>query len=502
MIGGETAEMPGIYAEGDYDLAGFAVGAVERGQAIDGSTVVAGDVVLGLASSGLHSNGFSLVRRVVADAGLAWDDARALRAGDDARRGAAAADAALRDQLPRRASLRAGSKALAHITGGGLLENIPRVLPDGLACRARRTALDACRPSSAGLPRRGRVAPAELARTFNCGIGMVAIVAPGDEDRIAQILERHGERVTTIGRVEPRGDGPGTRIAGIGGGVARLKVGVLISGRGSNLASLIDACALHDFPAEISLVISNRADARGLAYAKRANIPSRIIPHRDYASREAFDAALDHALVEAGIELVCLAGFMRLLGDAFVARWRDRLVNIHPSLLPAFSGLDTHARALAAGVRFSGCTVHFVRPEMDSGPIIIQAAVPVLPGDDAETPRRPRACGRAPSLSAGAPPHRRGQRPRHRRAGRDQWQFSRARDHPEPAAPLANALFPLPKSADRVWCRPPQSEEFKRWRLTKIIMHRLKAWHDFGRLMRWVVGAIIVILAGMAYYLA
>jgi phosphoribosylglycinamide formyltransferase 1 len=164
--------------------------------------------------------------------------------------------------------------------------------------------------------------------------------------------------------------------------VARLKVGVLISGRGSNLQALIAACAAPGFPAAIALVVSNRADAAGLAHAARAGIPSRVVPHRDFSSRDAFDDALDRVLDEAGIELVCLAGFMRLLGARFVTRWRDRLVNIHPSLLPAFPGLDTHARALAAGVRFSGCTVHFVRLEMDQGPIIVQAAVPVQVGDD------------------------------------------------------------------------------------------------------------------------
>ena len=163
--------------------------------------------------------------------------------------------------------------------------------------------------------------------------------------------------------------------------MARLKVAVLISGRGSNLQALIEACT-PDFPAEIVEVIANRADAAGLQHAARANIPQRIVPHRDFATREAFDAALDAALDAAGVELVCLAGFMRLLTDGFVARWRDRLVNIHPSLLPAFPGLDTHARALAAGVRIAGCTVHFVRPAMDEGPIIVQAAVPVLPDDD------------------------------------------------------------------------------------------------------------------------
>ncbi len=166
--------------------------------------------------------------------------------------------------------------------------------------------------------------------------------------------------------------------------MARLKVAVLISGRGSNLRALIAACATPDFPAEIALVISNRADAAGLDHAAAAGIPRAVIPHRDHSSREAFEAALDQALAAHGVELVCLAGFLRLLTAGFVTRWRDRLVNIHPSLLPAFRGLDTHARALQAGVRFAGCTVHFVRAEMDAGPIIVQAAVPVLPDDDAE----------------------------------------------------------------------------------------------------------------------
>lgn len=166
--------------------------------------------------------------------------------------------------------------------------------------------------------------------------------------------------------------------------MARLKVAVLISGRGSNLQALIDACAQRDFPADIRLVLSNRGDAQGLARAAQARIATQVISHRDFATRDSFDAALDAALQAAGIELVCLAGFMRLLGEAFVERWRDRLVNIHPSLLPAFRGLDTHARALAAGVRFTGCTVHFVRAAVDDGPIIVQAAVPVLPGDDSE----------------------------------------------------------------------------------------------------------------------
>ncbi|MFP3920813.1 MAG: phosphoribosylglycinamide formyltransferase [Dichotomicrobium sp.] len=164
----------------------------------------------------------------------------------------------------------------------------------------------------------------------------------------------------------------------------RRKLGVLISGRGSNLAALIEACAADDFPAEIAAVISNRPGAPGLDHARQAGIAAQVIDHKGFAGRAAFDHALDDALRAANVELVCNAGFMRLLTPDFVEAWRDRQLNIHPSLLPAFRGLDTHERALAAGVRISGCTVHFVRAEMDAGPIVAQAAVPVLPGDDAD----------------------------------------------------------------------------------------------------------------------
>ncbi|MDE0058901.1 MAG: phosphoribosylglycinamide formyltransferase [Defluviicoccus sp.] len=165
--------------------------------------------------------------------------------------------------------------------------------------------------------------------------------------------------------------------------MARLRLAVLISGRGSNLQALIDACAAADYPAEIVLAVSNEPDAAGLERARRAGIPAETIDHREFSDRKAFERALDWPLAGADVGLVCLAGFMRLLTPWFVERWRDRLINIHPSLLPAFPGLDTHARALAAGVRIAGCTVHFVRPAMDRGPIVVQAAVSVEEGDDA-----------------------------------------------------------------------------------------------------------------------
>ena len=163
-----------------------------------------------------------------------------------------------------------------------------------------------------------------------------------------------------------------------------MRIAVLISGRGSNLKALIEACAADAFPASIGLVISNRPNASGLLHAENAGIPCTVIDHKEFETREDFDAVLHRTLEEAKIELVCNAGFMRILTDDFVNRWRDRMLNIHPSLLPAFKGLHVHQRAIDAGVRISGATVHFVRPEMDEGPIVAQAAVPVLPDDTAD----------------------------------------------------------------------------------------------------------------------
>jgi phosphoribosylglycinamide formyltransferase-1 len=164
-----------------------------------------------------------------------------------------------------------------------------------------------------------------------------------------------------------------------------LHIGILISGRGTNLQALIDACREPEFPARIALVLSNNAEAPGLARATDANIPTRVVDHRDFGDHYAYGEAVNAALEEAGVELVCLAGFMRLLSESFVSRWRDRIINVHPSLLPAFKGLNVHERVLAGGVRFSGCTVHFVRQEMDDGPVIVQSVVPVAPDDTPKT---------------------------------------------------------------------------------------------------------------------
>jgi len=162
---------------------------------------------------------------------------------------------------------------------------------------------------------------------------------------------------------------------------AKKRIGILISGRGSNMLSLIAAAREADYPAEIVCVLSNRPEAGGLAHASAHGIATQAIDHKGFDTREAFEEQLDAALRAADVEIVACAGFMRKMTAGFVDRWRDRMLNIHPSLLPAFKGLDTHARALAAGVKLAGCTVHIVRPELDAGPIIAQAAVPILPDD-------------------------------------------------------------------------------------------------------------------------
>jgi len=167
--------------------------------------------------------------------------------------------------------------------------------------------------------------------------------------------------------------------------MTRKRVAILISGRGSNMRALIEAAKEKEYPAEIALVISNVADAGGLAFARKHGIPAEVIEHGKFPSREIFDNAVDIALTKADIEIVALAGFMRLLSTRFVEKWQGRMINVHPSLLPAYKGLHTHRRAIEAQEKFAGCTVHFVTPALDDGPAILQAKVPILPGDTEET---------------------------------------------------------------------------------------------------------------------
>ena len=163
------------------------------------------------------------------------------------------------------------------------------------------------------------------------------------------------------------------------------RLAILISGRGSNMRALVEAAEHKMFKADIVLVASNKPQAAGLDFAKDHEIPTAVIDHRRHEDRESFERALDAVLRDARVDLICLAGFMRVLTPWFITRWQGRLINIHPALLPSYKGLHTHERALADGVKIHGCTVHHVVPEVDAGPILAQAAVPVMPDDTAET---------------------------------------------------------------------------------------------------------------------
>ncbi|XP_064503237.1 trifunctional purine biosynthetic protein adenosine-3 [Pseudopipra pipra] len=402
LLGGETAEMPGMYPPGEYDLAGFAVGAVERGQMLPQLDRISdGDVLIGVASSGVHSNGYSLVRKIVEKSSL--DFSSPVGASGDQTLGELLLTPTKLYSKTLLPVLRSGHvRAFAHITGGGLLENIPRVLPESFG-----VVLDALTwkipEIFSWLHKEGNLSEEEMARTFNCGLGAVLVVQKEMAQQVLQEVQRH-EAAWLIGKVVPLQKGSdsvkvhnlqralqanrslsvqshlqGRMQAG------KVKVAVLISGTGTNLEALINSTKKSTSFAQIVLVVSNKPRVEGLRKAERAGIPTRVIEHTAFPSRADFDGAVDQVLREFSVELVCLAGFMRILSGPFVKKWEGKILNIHPSLLPSFKGAHAHRLVLQAGVRVTGCTVHFVAEEVDAGAIIFQEAVPVKVGDTEQT---------------------------------------------------------------------------------------------------------------------
>ncbi|XP_050020741.1 trifunctional purine biosynthetic protein adenosine-3 [Alexandromys fortis] len=400
LLGGETAEMPDMYPPGEYDLAGFAVGAMERDQKLPQlERIVEGDVVVGVASSGLHSNGFSLVRKIVARSSLQYSSPAPDGCGDQT----------LGDLLltPTRIYshsllpvIRSGRvKALAHITGGGLLENIPRVLPRELGVDLDAGTWRIPKVFS-WLQQEGQLSEEEMARTFNCGVGAALVVSKDQADQILHDIRQRQEEAWVIGSVVacPK-DSPRVRVKNlietmqVNGSVVsngflrskKARVAVLISGTGSNLQALIDSTRDPKSSSHIVVVISNKAGVAGLDKAEKAGIPTRVINHKLYKNRVEFDNAVDLVLEEFSVDMVCLAGFMRILSGPFVRKWDGKMLNIHPSLLPSFKGSNAHEQVLEAGVTVTGCTVHFVAEDVDAGQIILQEAVPVKRGDTVAT---------------------------------------------------------------------------------------------------------------------
>ncbi|EHH17004.1 Trifunctional purine biosynthetic protein adenosine-3 [Macaca mulatta] len=309
LLGGETAEMPDMYPPGEYDLAGFAVGAMERDQKLPHlERITEGDVVVGIASSGLHSNGFSLVRKIVAKSFLQYSSPAPDGCGDQ--------------------------------TLDAQTWRIPKVF--------------------SWLQQEGQLSEEEMARTFNCGVGAALVVSKEQTEQILRDIQQHKEEAWVIGSVVARAEG-------------------------SNLQALIDSTREPNSSAQIDVVISNKAAVAGLDKAERAGIPTRVINHKLYKNRVEFDNAIDLVLEEFSIDIVCLAGFMRILSGPFVRKWNGKMLNIHPSLLPSFKGSNAHEQALETGVTVTGCTVHFVAEEVDAGQIILQEAVPVKRGDTVAT---------------------------------------------------------------------------------------------------------------------
>uniref|UniRef100_A0A8D0CIC0 Trifunctional purine biosynthetic protein adenosine-3 n=1 Tax=Scleropages formosus TaxID=113540 RepID=A0A8D0CIC0_SCLFO len=365
------------------------------------------DLLIGIASSGLHSNGFSLVRQVLDRTDLQYSSPAPF-----GRPGQTVGEVLLTPTkiyskilLP---ILQNGSvKAYTHITGGGLLENIPRVLLPELA-----VDLDASHwriPAVfSWLQQKGILSEEEMGRTFNCGLGAVLVVGRQDAQQLLREVQAQ-EDAWIVGSVTCRqpepvvirnlqyslqaGTNPCTDTSSLGNGLVqgggicqkKTKVAVLISGTGTNLQALIEQVKKPSSSAEIIVVISNRPGVLGLKRASMAGIQTRVVDHKLYGSRADFDSTIDQVLEEFGVEVICLAGFMRILTAPFVKKWNGKLLNIHPSLLPSFKGVHAQRQALQAGVRLTGCTVHFVAEEVDAGAIIAQEAVPVLANDTEES---------------------------------------------------------------------------------------------------------------------
>ncbi|CAH2048229.1 unnamed protein product, partial [Iphiclides podalirius] len=395
LIGGETAEMPGMYPPGVYDIAGFALGVVERSHILPKiNDITVGDIIIGLPSNGVHSNGFSLIHKLMKKAGLTLEDKapfskEGLTLGEELIKPTRIYVASVLPALQRGVV-----KAVAHVTGGGLLGNLPRVIPESVRARLNAHWWHV-HPVFAWIADTGAVNDEEMLRTFNCGIGMVLIVAPEDQADVMNITRSFGAMV--IGTVQARPAG-GARVqvdnfASALDFTRRMpllpnkRVAVLASGNGSNLQALLEAARdpAHCLCADIVLLVTNNKDAYALKRAEAAGLPALVFNHKDYPSREEFDRAVSGALEAHKIDIVCLAGFMRILSKEFVDKWKGRLVNIHPSLLPRHPGLRAQRQCLAAGDCESGTTVHFVDHGVDTGPIITQERVPVLKDDTEET---------------------------------------------------------------------------------------------------------------------
>ncbi|NXP15795.1 PUR2 protein, partial [Thinocorus orbignyianus] len=408
FLGREMAEVAGMYSSGEYDLAGFAVGAVERGQMLLGlQRAEEEDVLIGLASSGIHGCGFSIIRKILLMSSLHYSSPAPGSCGDKTLGDILLTPAKMYSPslLP---VLRSGHvKAFAFIAEEGLLEGISRVLPEHVS--AVLDALSWKIPEIfCWLYREGNLSEEEVAQTFNCGIGAVLVVQKDLAEHVLKDVQRH-EEAWLIGKVVAPCHTGGSRIEVenllealqlsspqhlLNSTVVenqhqprknKVKVAVLISGTGTNLAALISYAKEPGSCAQVVLVISNKSGVEELRNAARAGIPTRVIDHKLYGSRSEFDSTIDRVLEEFAVELICLSGFMRILSAPFLRKWKGKILNASPSLFPPIKDGNAHQQALQSGFKVTGCTVHFVLEESSPKAVIHQEPVSVKADDTEET---------------------------------------------------------------------------------------------------------------------
>ncbi|VDN59700.1 unnamed protein product [Dracunculus medinensis] len=392
--GGETAEMPGVYDDEHWDIAGICIGVRSKEWPLlpNIKSMKEGDKIIGIRSSGLHSNGFSLIRKIFADNDISYNDLCHWSESDRTYGEELLKPTRLyvNELLPlMKQNLILGS---AHITGGGLSDNISRILPDHLKANIR---CDSWRIPTLfnEIQKMGCVTPEEMFKVFNCGIGMVIIVAP----RVTSIILSafpHANDATIIGELTTRISGdPAVRligkddlfreITGLNQG-PRCRIAVLFSGEGTNMENLIHSSRRAGSCCQVVVVISDRINAAGNKRAQELGVIFKIIPYENAMNKEAHEAQFTKVLQDYNVDLIFLAGYIRILTPKFVNMWKDRIINLHPSLLPSFPGLHAVRDALNKGVKITGCTIHYVDEAIDSGRIIAQRSVEILENDDEE----------------------------------------------------------------------------------------------------------------------
>ncbi|XP_056183394.1 trifunctional purine biosynthetic protein adenosine-3-like [Falco biarmicus] len=408
FLGREVAEVTGMYSSGEYDLVGFVVGAVERGQMLLGlQRADEEDVLIGLASSGIHGCGFSVIRKILLMSSLRYSSPAPGSCGDKTLGDILLTPAKMYSPslLP---VLRSGHvKTFAFIAEEGLLEGISRILPEHVS--AVLDALSWKIPEFfCWLYKEGNLSVEEMAQTFNCGIGAVLVVQKDLGQHVLKDIQRR-EEAWLIGKVVAPCHTGGSRIEVenllealqlsspqhlLNNAVvesqhqprkSKVKVAVLISGTGTNLAALISYAKEPGSCAQVVLVISNKSGVEELRNAARAGIPTRVIDHKLYGSRSKFDSTIDRVLEEFAVELICLSGFMRILSSPFLRKWKGKILNASPSLFPLVKDGNAHQQALESGFKVTGCTVHFVLEESSPKAVIHQELVSVKSDDTEET---------------------------------------------------------------------------------------------------------------------